>query len=395
MLFILIFCISLPLFGMPSPASLTLEEKVGQLLMVHFHGEAANDDARVLIQEIKVGGFIYYNWSNGLSSPDQVLHLSQGLQDLAAIPLLIAVDQEGGVIARLKEGFTEFPGNRALKEAGEPDLVEAAAFAMGLEMRTVGVNMNLAPVVDVHKAKNPVIGLRSFSDEPQEVLALGKKALQGYKKAHLITTLKHFPGHGDVLADSHDELPTLSKSLEQLEQGDLIPFHAPADVVMTAHLMVPALDPENCSTLSAKTLTYLRKTLGFTGVIITDSLVMKGVISRCDSVDEAAIQALAAGCDLILLGGKLLNEAEEELTLADIRRISSAIVNAVKKGRLPLSRIDEALTRVLKLKETCLPPLKRQSLPRNTGRSPIKSPLSLSRRKKGISNNYPPSMKRR
>jgi beta-N-acetylhexosaminidase len=305
--------------------TMSLEEKVGQLLMVHFHGEFANEDARSLIQDAKVGGIIYYNWSNGLSSPEQVQALSAGLQKLAresraSIPLFIAVDQEGGVVARLNNGFTVFPGNKALGMTGDPNLAEASALAMGQELQAVGVNMNFAPVVDVNiNPRNPVIGIRSFSDNPETVVAFGKRALQGYNRAQIIATLKYFPGHGDVEVDSHEDLPIVNKPIEELEQVELLPFArlaSSADTIMTAHILVPALDAENCSTLSEKTLSYLKTTLGFQGVIITDSLVMEGVLKKCRTVDEAAIQALNAGCDILLLGGKQLVGGHTNLELS-------------------------------------------------------------------------------
>jgi beta-N-acetylhexosaminidase len=138
-----------------SAKEMKLEEKVGQILIVHFHGERVNQDAKDLIQEMHVGGFIYYNWANGLNSPDQVTLLSQELQKLAqetrlSIPLLITVDQEGGIVARLTQGFTVFSGNKALGMTGNPELAELSAFAMGGELRAVGVNVNFAPVVDVN-----------------------------------------------------------------------------------------------------------------------------------------------------------------------------------------------------------------------------------------------------
>jgi len=255
---------------------MSLEEKVGQLLMVHFNGETANEDARVLIQESKVGGIIYYNWSNGLSSPLQVMTLSAELQKLAKknrfeIPLLIAADQEGGVVARLQKGFTCFPGNRALGETKDCSYAKAAFFAMGQELQAVGINMNLAPVVDVNSnPKNPVIGVRSFGDDPELVSAFGKQALEGLKQAGVISTLKHFPGYGDVAVDPHEDLPIIRKSKEELEKIELVPFTklaSFADAIMTAHILVPAFDADHCSTLSEKTLSYLRDTIGFKGVI--------------------------------------------------------------------------------------------------------------------------------
>jgi beta-N-acetylhexosaminidase len=344
---------------------MSLEEKVGQLLMVHFRGENANEEARILIQEVGVGGIIYYNWSNGLNSPEQVRHLSLGLQKLTMdnrfqIPLFISTDQEGGVVARLNKGFTTFPGNKALGETHDPSLAEAAAFAMGLEMKDVGINMNFAPVVDVNSnPRNPIIGTRSFSEDTETVVIFGEYALKGYKQAGIMATLKHFPGHGDVEIDSHTALPIIHKSLEELKQVELLPFAklaASADLVMTAHLLVPALDEKQCSTLSEKTLSYLKNEIGFQGVIISDSLVMQGVLKTCQTTDEAAIQALNAGCDILLLGGMQLidGHATLELTVNDIRRIHQSITDAVKSGRVSEARVNQALEKILRLKERYL-----------------------------------------
>jgi beta-N-acetylhexosaminidase len=352
-------------FGSDLLKDMSLEEKVGQILMVHFHGEMVNDDAKTLIQGVKVGSIIYYNWSNGLTSPAQVQALSAGLQQLVKenripIPLLIATDQEGGVVSRLQSGFTSFPGNRALKETSDPNLAKLSALAMGQELRAVGINMNLAPVVDVNSnPRNPVIGVRSFGEDPETVIAFGKKSLEGFKQAEVIATLKHFPGYGDVAVDPHEELPIIRKSKAELEQVELLPFAklaSSADAIMTAHILVPALDAENCSTLSEKTLGYLRNVIGFQGVIVADSLVMDGVLKKCHSVDEASIAALNAGCDLLILGGKLLvgEHTGFELTTADVQRIHSSIVQAVKSGRVAEEKLNRAVERILALKKRYL-----------------------------------------
>ncbi len=348
-------------FGLDLLKEMSLEEKAGQVLMVHFNGEVVNEDAKTLVQDVKVGGIIYYNWSNGLTSPKQVKALSEDLQKLAkdtsrSIPLLIAADQEGGIVARLQSGFTSFPGNRALAETGDPNLAREAALAIGQEMRAVGVNMNLAPVVDVNSnPKNPVIGIRSFGDDPETVIAFGEKSLDGFRQSQVISTLKHFPGHGDVGIDSHEDLPVICKSKEELKKVELLPFAklaSSADAIMTAHILVPAFDTEYCSTLSEKTLKYLREEIGFQGVIVTDSLVMNGVLKKCHSVDEASIMALNAGCDLLILGGKLLSSENTglELTAADVQRIHRSIVKAVQEGRILEERLDEAVARILMLK---------------------------------------------
>src|SRR3990167_8258890 len=341
-------------------ADMTLSEKIGQLLMVHFRGTTANAAARCAVQELAVGGIIYYNWANDLSNPAQVQALGADLQQLAQqtrhkIPLLIAADQEGGLVERCP--ITKFPGNKALGLTQQPALAAASAQAIGSELAVLNVNTNLAPVVDVNNPGNPVIGIRAFGDQPELVTTYAQAALQGYHTAGMITTLKHFPGHGDTLTDSHYDQPVVNKTLAELEKVDLYPFAqlaAQTDMIMTAHINVPALDPAHCSTLSRKTLDYLRQQIGFQGVVITDSLVMAGVLKPFDGVvAEAAIQALAAGHDLVLLGGAQLHGADitKELTLADVAQIKEAIMAAVESGRLSLTQIDQSVSRVLKLKQ--------------------------------------------
>jgi beta-N-acetylhexosaminidase len=348
---------ALPCFASLPIDQMTLEEKIGQLLMVHFNGRDVNQDAETLIQKLHVGGLIYYTWSNGLESPEQVRTLSQNLQKLASIPLLIAVDQEGGIVARLTNGFTIFPGNKALGMTGKPELAQECAFAIGQELLAIGVNMNLAPVIDVNSNPcNPIIGIRSFGDSPQTVAIFGAAALEGYRKAGIITSIKHYPGHGDTEADSHENLPVVNKTIEELNFCELVPFYKLsqfADTVMSAHIMVPALDPDHCATLSPVILNLLREKIEFKGVIISDSLVMEGVLKNCGhSIEEAAIQALNAGCDILMLGGRQLQGTEKslELTVADVQKIYRALVEAVRTGRIRQERIDQSVQRILNLK---------------------------------------------
>jgi beta-N-acetylhexosaminidase len=364
-------CFSFSLFGL-SLSDLSLEEKVGQLLMVHFHGQEANEEAKRLIQEVHVGGIIYYNWANELSHPQQVQTLSRGLQQLAqktphAIPLLIAIDQEGGCISRLKQGFTVFPGNYALGQTREWQWGEESCWMMGRELKAVGISLNLAPVVDVYtQPANPVIGIRAFSSDPTRVARWGSYAIQGYKKAGVIAALKHFPGHGDVQVDSHEALPVVDKKREVLEQVELYPFRllaSQADVILTAHLLIPALDAQYCTTFSKKIISdILRKELNFHGVIMTDSLAMRGVLSQCSSLEEAVLKSLEAGHDMILLGGKQLlytprsrrgiaAQNGSEFTVADIQRIHRFLIDAIRQGQLSEQRINESVARILALKQ--------------------------------------------
>lgn len=346
----------------PDVQDLTLEEKVGQLLMVHFNGMIANDDANILIQQAHAGAFIYYNWANTLKSPIQVQKLSNSLQRIAqkcrrAIPLIIAVDQEGGVVSRLNTGFTQFPGNYALAVTKKPELAEACSFACGEELSVVGINMNLAPVVDVNSNPlNPLIGIRAFSSDPEEVARLGLLTLQGYRKANIIATLKHFPGHGDVSIDSHIGLPVVNKSVEDLKKIELLPFTRlvnTADAIMTAHILMPSLDNKYCATLSHLILEgLLRQQMHYKGVIIADSLIMEGLLKNAGNIDDAAIMAINAGCDMLILGGKLLNGEKSgfELNLNDVLRIHKKIADAVQSKKISMERLNEAVQRILELK---------------------------------------------
>ncbi|MBN9376877.1 MAG: glycoside hydrolase family 3 protein [Chlamydiales bacterium] len=340
---------------------LTLEEKVGQLLIVHFNGDRVNGDAELLVQKLGVGGVIYYNWANGLNSPLQVRELSQGLQDLAkntrlSIPLFITTDQEGGRVSRLTHGFTVFPGNRAVALTRSLDLCEKSAFFMGQEMHDVGINLNLAPVVDINtQVRNPVIGISSFSEDPRTVISFARASLKGFHRANVMTTLKHFPGHGDVEIDSHEGLPILKKDLVDLEKGELRPFRELSEhteAILTAHMMVPALDEFHCTTLSKKSLDYLRQEIGFKGLIISDSLVMEGLLKCCGTIEEAAVRAFQAGCDLILLGGKQLIGAHQNLELStnDIEKIHQALVKAVQTGIISEDRLNVSIRRILDFK---------------------------------------------
>lgn len=345
-----------------SARDMSLEEKIGQLLMVHFNGEQVNDDATKLIKEAHAGAIIYYRWSNGLHNPKQVAELSLGLQNVAAqtrlhISLLIAVDQEGGRVTRLKEGFTQCPSNQVIAATGDPAVAEHYAFTVGQELRSVGINLNLAPVVDVNSnPRNPLIGDRSYGQLTDTVIAFGKMAIEGYHRAHVFISLKHFPGHGDVEVDSHVDLPVVKKSRAELDRIELLPFSALApyaDTIMTAHILVPSLDPIHCATTSKPIIDILRKEIGFNGPVITDSLVMQGILNECKSPEEACIAALDAGCDILLLGGKQLvgTETRMELSTADIIKIHQHLVNAVKSGRISERRIDESVDRILALKQ--------------------------------------------
>lgn len=345
-----------------TPSELTTEELVGQLLMVNVQAEEANDAARTLINDLHVGGIIYYTWANGLHSAEQVAQLSMGLQDLAAqtqtkIPLIIAIDHEGGRVHRFEKGFTHFPPAFAYGLVNDCTLTKQCAEAMGNELRAVGITMDLAPVVDImSNPNNPIIGTRSFGTTPETVIDHAGAFIEGLHDAGIATSIKHFPGHGDTATDSHVALSTINKSIEELRSCELTPFYALAektDSIMSAHLLIPALDKNTCSTLSPHTLKLLREEAHFNGIIITDSLVMKGVMGYAyDDLAQAAQKAFEAGCDILLVGGRcLVGSATHESDIDDVANVHRTLVSAVHNGTIKRERLEASVERILALKK--------------------------------------------
>src|SRR3989454_3374180 len=258
---------------------MTLEEQVGQVLMVGFWGDTPSQEIIALIQRHHIGNIILF--SRNARDAQQVLELTQCLQRSAKeagqpYPLLIAIDQENGIVQRLGEAVTVFPGNMPLGAIGSEQTAYEVALATGREMKALGINMNLAPVVDVNNnPANPVIGVRSFGEEPRHVARLGAAMVKGYHAAGILCSLKHFPGHGDTAIDSHLALPTIPHTLERLETVELVPFRGGlavgAESVMIAHVSLPALAgyaalPATLSSAIVQGL--LRERLGFNGVIL-------------------------------------------------------------------------------------------------------------------------------
>jgi len=335
-------------------ANMTLEEQVGQLLVVGFPGTTLTPEIIDLIQNHHIGGIIFF--SRNIQDAQQVLALTHSLQMIAKkaghrYPLFIAIDQENGMVQRLgtiSSSATQFPGNMALGAIGSEQIAYDVAEATGRELTALGINFNLAPVVDVNNnPANPVIGVRSFGEDPRQVARLAAAAVKGYRKSGVITCLKHFPGHGDTAVDSHLALPTLPYSMERLDALELVPFRsgiaAGADSVMIAHIAFPALtgDATLPATLSpAIVRELLREKLGFTGVIISDCLEMNAV-SETFGVGPGAVMALLAGNDLVLISHLYTRQ----------RAGIAAILTAIQKGVLAQDVVRQAVERVLQLKE--------------------------------------------
>ncbi|WP_066946757.1 glycoside hydrolase family 3 protein [Streptomyces lushanensis] len=344
---------------------MSLEQKVGQLFVMRVYGHSATapDQADIdanlaeigvrtaaeLISTYHVGGIIYFAWAHNTRDPRQIAELSNGIQKAGLaqdtpVPLLISTDQEHGIVARVGKPATLLPGAMALGASrSRADAREAARIA-GVELAAMGINQNYAPDADVNvNPANPVIGVRSFGADPQAVAGMVAAQVTGYQNAGIATAAKHFPGHGDTKDDSHYALPTIHHTREQWGELDAPPFRAAIAAgvtsIMTAHIVVPALDPsEDPATLSRPIVTgVLREELGYDGVVITDALGMEGVRQKYGD-DRVPVLALKAGVD------QLLNPP-------NLRIAWNAVLAAVKSGEISQARVEESVLRILELKE--------------------------------------------
>ncbi len=326
-----------------------LDRQVAGLLCVGFDGTSPSPEVLELIRR-GVGGVILF--ARNLVDAEQVAALVGALKRAAGRPLLISIDQEGGRVARLRagHGFTELPPMRRLGEAGDERLAFDLGALLGRELRAVGIDQDYAPVVDVDtNPRNPVIGDRAFSADPERVGRLGAALARGLQSAGVAACAKHFPGHGDTSQDSHLVLPRLPHPLERLRSVELPPFTALARAgvaaVMTAHVVFEPLDPVRPATLSPPVLRLLRETCGFEGACVSDDLEM-GAISATVAIEEAAPGAVAAGVDQLLVCR----------TPALQHRAIDALRRAVEGGQLPAARLGEASRQVARLLRWAGPP---------------------------------------
>jgi beta-N-acetylhexosaminidase len=266
------------------------------------------------------------------------------------VPAWVSIDQEGGRVARLKEPFTRWPPMAVLGRARSETLADRFGRALARELKAVGISLDYAPVLDIHtNPKNPVIGDRALAEKADEVARLGSVIIRALQEEGVAACGKHFPGHGDTSADSHLELPVVEHPPDRLRAVEFEPFRAAVRervaFIMTAHVLVPAIDEERPATLSpALVQRLLREELGFEGVILSDDLEMKAISSRIP-VPAAAVQAIQAGCD-----GVLICSGDVDLQAATLE----AIVRAVESGEIPARRLDDAMKRLRRAKEQFL-----------------------------------------
>jgi beta-N-acetylhexosaminidase len=336
-------------------SKMSVEQKVGQLFMPVVYGTSADtvsgeNQARYgaqtpakVIAKYHLGGVILF--PQNVKSVGQVVGLTNGLQRASKqVPLLIGTDQENGLVSRMSALMTDFPGAGEIGATGDPAYSRAVAKATGEELRALGVNLDFAPVADVNiNPRNPIIGRRAFGKDPKRVATMVSAAVKGFADADVAATAKHFPGHGDTSVDSHTGLPVIKHTRAEWEKIDAPPFKAAidagVDAVMSAHIVFPKLDPSgDPATLSKPILTgLLREKLGFNGVVSTDALNMAGVRQKYND-GEIAVRAVLAGADILLMPN-------------DLPKAYQAVLSAVKSGRISKQRLDQSVTRLLKLKQ--------------------------------------------
>jgi beta-N-acetylhexosaminidase len=326
-----------------------LRRQVGQLLIAGFDGHQVPVELKALAREFGLGGVILF--ARNVAEPEQVAELCYEAAGLTPdLPPWVSVDQEGGRVARLKAPFTEWPPMATLGRSGDERLAARFARALAAELKAVGITLDYAPVLDIHtNPRNPVIGDRALADKAEAVARLGAAIVRALQDAGVAACGKHFPGHGDTSTDSHLELPLVEHPPERLREVEFVPFRAAIEAgvatMMTAHVLVPSLDETRPATLSKHIVTtLLREELGYEGVILSDDLEMKAVASAYP-VPAAAVMALEAGCDGVLIcSGDYHAQA----------RALEAIIHAVEDEQLSLTRVDDALTRQRRAKERFL-----------------------------------------
>ncbi|MBE6054906.1 MAG: beta-hexosaminidase, partial [Clostridium sartagoforme] len=356
-----------------------LRDKITQMLMVDFRYwdenttddvaqtgfEVMNDQVKKIVEDYNFGAIIYF--AQNLTGTEQAFNLTKSMQEAATkdggIPMLISADQEGGSVYRLATG-TALPGNMALGATGNTEYSKLAGGIIGSELSSLGINTTLAPVVDVNNnANNPVIGLRSYSDDPTIVGQMASASIAGLAEHNVIGCAKHFPGHGDTATDSHYGLPSVDKSYEVLKENELAPYEIAIEqgieMVMTAHILYPQLESDTIvsnktgqaeslpATMSDDIITgLLKEKMGFEGIVCTDAMNMAGISDKWDQVQSVVI-AISAGVDMICMPTTLYNLND----LANLDAIIEGVEAAVTDGTIPMERIDDAVTRILTVKE--------------------------------------------
>lgn len=325
--------------------SMTLDEKIGQMIITGFNGSEYNDDMDRLINEYKVGGVILF--ARNIEDSNQMIDLTRALQENNNnLPLFISIDEEGGRVSRLPDDVEKFPSAFTIGLINDQQTAYENGKEIGYTLKRLGINLDYAPVLDIYSNENnTVIGDRAFSTEESIVSTMGIATMEGIEDADIIPVVKHFPGHGDTEVDSHYGLPIVYKTLEELRNFEFIPFvkaiESGCDVIMVSHIILNEVDSINPASLSKIVISdLLRKDLEFDKVVITDDMSM-GAITSIMSIEEACIKSIEAGCDILLLG----NAYEE------IEQVINSIKLKLYNGEISEEQINKSVKRILELKK--------------------------------------------
>lgn len=331
---------------------LTLEEKIGQMFFITSRyntdgkkQQAMDDALEDLLTTYKPGGFIFFE--ENLDNISQTVSFIEDIQKTAEIPMFIAIDEEGGIVSRLDDAkalhSTIMPEPYVIGITGNEKYAYEASKAIAEEVKSLGFNLNFAPVADVFSnPKNKVIGRRAYSNDPKVVSQMVAEAIKGTYDTGVIPCIKHFPGHGDTIQDSHTGIAVVENDIERLRQVEFLPFkagiNAGVDFIMTAHVLTPKITDDGLPATLSKTIItdILRNELGFDGIIITDGLEMNA-ISKVYPEEEAVVMAIEAGVDMLLLP-------------VDFPKSFDAVLSAVKRGKITEERIDQSVRRILEVK---------------------------------------------
>ena len=325
--------------------SMTLDEKIGQMIITGFNGSEYNDDMDRLINEYKVGGVILF--ARNIEDSNQMIDLTRALQENNNnLPLFISIDEEGGRVSRLPDDVEKFPSAFTIGLINDQQTAYENGKEIGYTLKRLGINLDYAPVLDIYSNENnTVIGDRAFSTEESIVSTMGIATMEGIEDSDIIPVVKHFPGHGDTEVDSHYGLPIVYKTLEELRNFEFIPFvkaiESGCDVIMVSHIILNEVDSSNPASLSKIVISdLLRKDLEFDKVVITDDMSM-GAITSIMSIEEACIKSIEAGCDILLLG----NAYEE------IEQVIDSIKLKLYNGEISEEQINKSVKRILELKK--------------------------------------------
>ncbi|ABG04940.1 glycoside hydrolase, family 3-like protein [Rubrobacter xylanophilus DSM 9941] len=333
-----------PAGGEDPVGEMSVREMVGQMFVVSLGGTRSDYYIEKMVRERNVGGVLLFGYN--MRSLPQVRRLTGELQRLSmatepAVPLLVAVDQEGGEV-QSAPWVSPQPSAAEIGASGDPEAARRVARRIGSELLEAGVNTDLAPVVDT--GFGAAIGSRSYGENPELVSRMGSAAVEGFREAGVISAAKHFPNHGPATSDSHTGLPIVDHDMDTVLSRDLPPFaaavRAGVPMVMVGHLLYPAIDQENPASMSPQAIRLLRERLGFDGVVITDDLAMAGA-RQGGSVARAAVRAVSAGADMLIVSSPPPQQAEAY----------DALVRAVRSGGIPERQVRASVRRIVEMKE--------------------------------------------